>query len=128
MALQQRIHLHNELVQIMAEEKLWKWDPFNLSNGVINDDILSQAGQHVYYQPPDNTHVLTPCIMYQIADGDTKFADNIPFLHNIRYKITVVDDDPDTTISDRIARMQMCIRSNRFVTNGLYHDIFYKYV
>lgn len=127
MAGQARILLHNELVSIMAEEKLWKWDPFNFYNGNITEDILNQASNHVYFQPPDNTAINNPCIIYKISDGDTRFADNLPYVHKVRYQITVVDDDPDSTIPDRIAKLQMCIRGNRFISDGLYHDIFYKY-
>lgn len=85
------------------------------------------GSSNVYFQPPENIKLKYPCIVYERNSMDTRFADNKPYAHKLRYKIIVIDKDPDTKIIDRIKTLPMCIYDNHYVTDNLNHDVFFIY-
>src|SRR5947209_7315791 len=88
-------------------------------------EILKTFVDNVYFQPPPNTQMHYPCIIYQRdAYADTKFADNIPYRHTKRYMITVVDRDPDSQIPDKVASLPMSTYNRFYKTDDLNHDVF----
>lgn len=127
MAKHSRLKLHDILVSIMAESKLWEWDPFNFYTGVIPDEILKEAKTRVYFQPPENVLLKYPCIIYHVSNGDSIYADNIPYRSTTRYQVTIIDRDPDSEIRDRVAKLRMCTWDRSFRQKDLNHDIFNLY-
>jgi hypothetical protein len=85
-------------------------------------DLL--GSRSVYFQPPNNTQIQFPCIVYQRDAAETKFAGNLPYLYQKRYSVTVIDRDPDSPIPDRIAALPMCSFNRFFTADGLNHDVF----
>lgn len=81
----------------------------------------------VYFQPPDNTQMKYPCIVYSMSSADTQFADNLPYTYTKRYQITVIDRNPDSQIPDSIAMLPMCVFDRPFVSDGLHHWVFNLY-
>lgn len=86
----------------------------------ILETILGST--HVYFQPPANVKIQYPAIVYEWDSADTKFADNAPYMTSRRYKITLIDPDPDSLVSGKIAMLPMCVFDRHFTTSGLYHD------
>lgn len=84
-------------------------------------------GDAVYFQPPTNTALQYPCIIYNRDDIDTRYADNYPYSHKTRYQVTVVDRDPDSGIKDRIKNMAESSFVRFFVKDNLNHDVFAVY-
>jgi hypothetical protein len=82
------------------------------------------GSKNVYFQPPETIKMAYPCIVYQHDYSDTKFADNRPYIYKKRYMITVIDRDPDSSISDQIALLAMCIFDRHFKANNLYHNVY----
>lgn len=65
-----------------------------------------------------------PCIVYKRDFANTAYADNAPYRHTLRYMVTVIDRDPDSTIPDKVAKLPMC-SFNRFYTSGdLNHNVY----
>lgn len=92
-------------------------------------DVLSpfaeqDARRHVYYQPPPNVRIAYPCIIYSLSDIDTKFADNIPYVHLRRYSLTVIDKDPDSMIVDKVSNLPRCSFDRMYIADNLYHWTF----
>lgn len=83
--------------------------------------------RNVYFQPPTNLKMNYPCIVYQRDAANTKFADNLPWRHTIRYAVTVVDRDSDSSIPNKVAALPMCVFSRHFVADNLNHDVFQLY-
>ena len=81
----------------------------------------------VYFQPPEGYRISHPCVVYALEKIDTLFANNRPFCHDNRYSVTVIDPDPESPISGRIAELPMCVHNRRFVSDNLYHDVFTLY-
>lgn len=86
--------------------------------------LLETFVDHVYFQPPTNVQLQYPCIIYERDYADTKFAGDKPYSHTVRYRVTVIDRDPDSPILDQIAALPMCT-FNRFFTSGdLNHNVY----
>ena len=86
-----------------------------------------QGSEHVYFQPPANVQIVHPCIVYQRDDLDTKYADNVPYGLHQRYQITVIDRNPDSAVTLKIAALPMCSYNRFFVADNLNHDVFSLY-
>lgn len=87
-------------------------------------EILTVAAGKAYFQPPENLKMDFPCIVYQLSDLHTEFADNAPYARKKRYQITVIDADPDTDIFDKISALPMCSFDRFFTANLLNHFVF----
>ena len=55
-----------------------------------------------YFQPPANLQLDYPCIIYKRVSEDVKFADDTSYLKTKRYRVTVIDQDPDSSIPDAV--------------------------
>ena len=86
--------------------------------------ILETFTPAIYFQPPENTKMEYPCIVYEREAEDTMFADNLPFRRVKRYSVTVIDRDPDSAIPDKVADLPMCSFDRHFTADDLNHDVF----
>lgn len=92
-------------------------------------EMLCEAlgSRNVYFQPPASKVMEYPCIRYNLYDIDNVYADNLPYLQNTGYQITVIDRDPDSEIVKRVSKIPG-IRFNRYYTaENLNHTIFILY-
>jgi len=81
----------------------------------------------VYFQSPPNIQMEYPCIVYDVDQASTDFADNAPYHYVKRYQVTVMAEDPDSVIPDKIAALPMCIFNRNFASNNLHHNVFLLY-
>jgi hypothetical protein len=80
--------------------------------------------EEVYFQPPENLTMQYPAIIYTRSLSNTQFADNHPYRRTKRYLVTVIDQDPDSLIPDKVAELPMCTHSRSYPANQLHHDVF----
>lgn len=85
-------------------------------------DILGST--NVYFQPPSTIKMKYPCIVYSLANIDSRFADNIPYFHKRRYSVTIIDRDPDSVIRDKMTYIEKCSFERSFTSDNLYHYVF----
>lgn len=81
----------------------------------------------VYFQPPPNTQMQYPCIVYKRDSAATEFADNAPYDYNQRYQVTYISRDPDDLPRMRIANLPRCVYVRHFTVKQLNHDVFTLY-
>jgi hypothetical protein len=86
--------------------------------------LLEGFVDNVYFQPPENVKLVYPCIIYERDYADTKFADDKPYTHTVRYMIMVIDQDPDSAILSQVAALPMCIFSRFYTASNLNHNVF----
>jgi hypothetical protein len=86
------------------------------------EDIL--GSRNAYFQPPANVQLLYPCIVYERMTADSMFAGNKMYRYTKKYQVTVIDRDPDTAISDKVATLPMCSYRQFFKADNLNHDVF----
>jgi hypothetical protein len=82
---------------------------------------------NVYFQPPTSLQMKYPAIVYERDNVLTDFADNLPYRHVKRYQVTVIDQDPESVISDKVADMPMSSFSRHFAAEQLNHDVYSLY-
>ena len=87
-------------------------------------DIFKSVTDNVYFQPPETTKILYPCILYERSDVNTTFADNRAYVRLNSYKVTVIDKDPDSEIPVKISKLPKCIFDRHYVTQNLNHDVY----
>lgn len=85
-------------------------------------DLL--GSKNVYFQPPATLHMNYPCIVYNRDDINMSYADNHPYRHKKRYQITVIDENPDSSILDKVAALPLCSYERFFAADNLNHDVF----
>lgn len=86
--------------------------------------LLEGITTNVHFQPPTNIQLKYPCIIYSRDSADTKFADNEPYSYKKRYVVTVIDQDPDSDIPDKIAKLPMSVFDRFYTVDHLNHDVF----
>lgn len=79
---------------------------------------------NVYFQPPESLKLEYPCIVYSQDMLDIDHADNVPYKHTKRYLVTVMHDDPDSDIPDKIAMLPLCSFDRAFTADNLHHTAF----
>lgn len=79
---------------------------------------------HVYFQAPPAHGMNYPCIMYSLDTRQVEHANNLPYKHDKRYQVTIMDEDPDTAIPDRVAELPQCRFERFYVADNLNHYVF----
>ena len=82
-------------------------------------DLLGTG--NVYFQPPPEFKMEFPCIVYEFAQFNTRYADNQPYQLMNQYRITYLDDDPDSDMPEKIALLPKCIGERAYESDNLYH-------
>lgn len=78
----------------------------------------------VYFQPPPNTDMVYPCIVYERDNADEKRADNIMYRFQQRYQVTYIAREPDSVLIETLASLPLSSFNRHFATSGLNHDVF----
>ena len=86
--------------------------------------ILGDGTRHVYFQPPENVKMTYPCIVYERHNINNIHANNGVYLQGCRYRVIVIDKNPDSAIVERMSLFKTAKHSNHYVSDGLNHDTF----
>ena len=93
---------------------------------VVLQEIM--GNNKVYYQPPENLKLTYPCIIYEISDILSNFADNNPYHKTKRYLVTLITKTADNhDYLDALSDLPMCVFDREFKNDGLVHDVFSLY-
>ena len=87
--------------------------------------LLREVGlSTMYFQPPDNVHMIYPCLRYSVEGMPAMHADDQPFIVSTRYSVILIDKDPDSIYVGRLAKIPG-VRFDRFYTSdNLNHWVF----
>lgn len=83
--------------------------------------------RNCYYSPPSGLNMSYPCIKYDLSDPRVIHADNIPYLMELQWVITVIDEDPDSRIANCFFNMPKCSFDRKYSANDLNHFVFSLY-
>ena len=79
---------------------------------------------NVYFQPPENTKIKYPCILFELNNVDTRKADDMDYLSHDRYAVTLIHRDPENTVWREIKKLPYCDLDRVYVAENLYHYVF----
>lgn len=85
-------------------------------------DIL--GSRHVYFQPPSSVKMVYPAIVYSRNSIGNDFANDLVYKQSLGYTVTVIDEDPDSNVVEKISRLPMCRFDRHFTSDNLNHDVF----
>lgn len=85
----------------------------------ILEEILGT--KNVYFQPPSSKKMNYPCIVYQLDNVDSRYADNRTYKMSKRYLLTYIDSKPDMYIPDKLALILGASFSRYYVSDSLNH-------
>ena len=91
--------------------------------------VLEQIleSRNVYYQPPESLKLKYPAIVYSRKNIENLHANNNAYIQKKSYEVTVIDDDPDSIIVDKISKLPTCRFDRHYVYDNLNHDVFTLY-
>lgn len=93
---------------------------------VILRKLLGSEG--VYFQPPANTKMKYPAIVYSRDDFDDSHANNSAYIQKTGYMVTLIDRDPDSEFLDAIRALPHCRFDRHYTADNLNHDVFTIYI
>lgn len=85
------------------------------------------GSRNVYFQPPESRKMGYPCILYERSGARTDSADNLGYRRLNRYTVTVIDEDPDSAIPEKVSGLRYCAFDRRYKADRLNHDVFTLY-
>lgn len=92
----------------------------------LQEALEDFLGSHnVWYQPPETIKLKYPCILYDKSRVDAVYADNIAYLKNKTYELTLIYRDADSTLPDDILDYFQGISFDRaYKADNLYHEVY----
>lgn len=86
--------------------------------------VSALGSKNVYFQPPESKSLTYPCIVYKLASIPEKYADNTSYTNEYMYKVTLMHEDPDNDIVDKLLKIKHSKFENHYATQGLNHYVF----
>lgn len=84
---------------------------------------------NVYFQPPSTITMTYPCIVYNKTSRMRHFANDVIYMSQQEYQITVIEKNPDSTVAESIEKgLPHCGINQYFTVDNLYHttlNLFY---
>lgn len=98
-----RLELHSELCEVLGSE-------------------------NVYFQPPESLKMKYDAIVYKLNDISNDYANNNTYYYHKRYEVMLITKIADNeTVDDIIKHFHYCVYNRMFISDNLYHHIFYIY-
>lgn len=85
------------------------------------------GSRNVYFNPPESIRMNYPAIVYSRKRIDNSRANNAVYKRSIAYEVTVIDEDCDSEIVDKMSLLPMCSYDRHFKLDNLNHDVFTLY-
>ena len=81
-------------------------------------------GYDCYFQPPDEIYLTYPCIVYDLANENVNYANNARYNTMKRYEITVMDEDPDSEIPEKVGNLPYASFVRHYSQENLHHFVY----
>lgn len=84
------------------------------------------GSENVYFQPPGSgdPNMMYPAIIYNLNDIKNDHANNDVYNQIVAYKLTVIDEDPDSVIVEKVSKLKMCSFVTKYTADELNHTVF----
>lgn len=93
---------------------------------LLHEELKELLGENsIYFQPPASVKINYPCVIYNIGNGEARYADNKVYNFTHRYDVTFIYKKPTTSIIEEVlSKFQMCSLSKVYVSDNLNHYAF----
>lgn len=87
--------------------------------------LRSELGiEHTYFNPDTSVRLSYPCIIYSRDEIEPRFADNDVYNLSYRYRLILIDRDPDSQYIEKLAYLPTCRFLRHYDADNLSHDVF----
>ena len=94
----------------------------------LHNLLKSSNPASCWFQPPDNTKLVYPAIVYKRKHGNSEYADNRTYRFTPCYEIKVFDANPDSPFIPWMVENVPGVRYvNHYTTGGLNVEVFEVY-
>lgn len=101
------------------------WEGYIVDSRLKLSQRLRDLGaDNLYFQPPTNTTIKYPCVIYTLVQMPTEYADNVPYSQTDRYTVTVIDRDPDSPLRKLVGGLPGASFTTFFTKDELNHFVF----
>ena len=109
-----------------TESTRYKWTLIERDKRLELHEILCSllGSRNVYFQPPESVQMKYPAIVYSLDDIDQVYANGEVYLYTKEYSVTLITDDPDSKVVDKMAMLINCRFERSYVSDNLNHYIF----
>lgn len=89
----------------------------------LHEELCNILGsRNVYFNPPEDIKMKYPAIRYSLSGVDLAHANNKVYRNTNQYSITVIDEDPDSTIYEKLlTHFPMCSLGRPYPSDDLSH-------
>jgi len=91
----------------------------------ILENIL--GSRNVYFQPPSNTKLSYPCIIYNRSNIESRYANNAKYNTRVRYSLMLIGRSPESELVEEILKLPYCSYDRFYTADTLNHDTFTLY-
>lgn len=89
------------------------------------DELLRQTlgpNVHYYFQPPVNTEIKYPALIYKLDGLRDHHSDNRVYKRRHGYYLLLILDEPDNNLVDLLDELQYChMAGPSYISDNLYH-------
>lgn len=95
----------------------------------LHEQLKQLVGtDNVYFQPPASVQISYPCVIYNIGNGDAKFADGMVYNYINSYDLIFIYKKPNVEIIEQVlTTLSMCRMTRAYVADNLNHYAFSVY-
>lgn len=92
----------------------------------LHEQLVAILGNNnAYFQPPASVHIVYPCVIYNIGNGDVKYANNSVYSYTHSYDVTFIFKKPNTDIIEEVlTAIPMSSLERVYVADNLNHYVF----
>ena len=91
----------------------------------ILENIL--GSRNVYFQPPSNTKLSYPCIIYNRSNIESRYANNTKYNTRVRYSLMLIGRSPESELVKELLKLPYCSYDRFYTADTLNHDTFTLY-
>lgn len=99
--------------------------PSRLELQIMFEKLL--GSRNVYYQPPASVKMEYPAIVYSRNNIKNIFANDEVYTQSRAYEVTVIDENPDSEIVEKVSQLPTCRFNRHFESDNLNHDVYNLY-
>lgn len=85
------------------------------------------GNRNAYFQPPASVGIKYPAVVYSRKPPKVLHANNIKYKYTNAYELTLIDEDPDTELVDKLLQLPCCTLNQHFTSDNLNHYVFTLY-
>lgn len=82
-------------------------------------EITGLPEDRVLFQPPENTKLSYPCVIYRLSDLDQVYADNKNYRNQHCYEIRLISKNPDSKHIETFNKLPKCRYLRGYSEGGL---------